>query len=127
MCLLVCVVGTHRAPAVPHVASSSDFLLARLAGGNIALREITGCVTVGQQHPVQQVWTPGSEQAVAYERARVKVRGLECVRGSGTAAGPYAQLTVEDSSSSMLRTCPKALLAAAVADLHLAMVTCWHL
>lgn len=75
---------------MPHVASHSDFLLARLAGGNISLREITGCVTVGQQHPVQQVWTPGSEQAVAYERARIKVRGLVGTR-SGGGSGPHGQ------------------------------------
>lgn len=65
-----------RAPAVPHVASYTDFLLARLPGGNIALREITGCVAVGQQHPSVSIWAPGSEQAVAYERARFKVLGV---------------------------------------------------
>lgn len=59
---------------MPHVASYTDFLLVRMQAGNIALREITGCVAVGQQHPSVPIWSPGSEQAVAYERARFKVR-----------------------------------------------------
>jgi hypothetical protein len=68
--LVVCC----RAPAVPHVAAATDFLLARLPAGNIVLRELTGCVAVGQQHPSVTIWQPGSEQAVAYEKARFKVR-----------------------------------------------------
>lgn len=58
---------------MPHVARYTDFLLVRLQSGNIALREITGCVAVGQQHPSVPIWAPGSDQAVAYERARFKV------------------------------------------------------
>lgn len=58
---------------MPHVASASDFLLVRLPGGNIALRELTGCVTVGQQHPSVLIWAPFSAEALAYEKARFKV------------------------------------------------------
>lgn len=68
-----CCAVARRAPAVPHVAAATDFLLARLPAGNIVLRELTGCVAVGQQHPSVTIWQPGSEQAVAYERARFKV------------------------------------------------------
>jgi hypothetical protein len=55
------------------VGNATDFLLVRLPGGNIALREFTGCVAVGQQHPAVAIWPPYSEKAVAYERARFKV------------------------------------------------------
>jgi hypothetical protein len=65
---------------VPHVAAATDFLLARLPAGNIALRELTGCVAVGQQHPSVTIWQPGSEQAIAYERARFKVRACTSPR-----------------------------------------------
>lgn len=78
-CLLVAWLLSCRAPAVPHVASYSDFLLVRLQSGRVALREITGCVAVGQQHPSVPIWAPGSDQAVAYERARFKVRGMQWI------------------------------------------------
>ncbi len=59
---------------MPHVTSSTDFLLVRTAAGQLALRELTGCITVGQQHPSQVVWAPMSAEALAYERTRFKVR-----------------------------------------------------
>jgi hypothetical protein len=60
---------------VPHVASASDFLLVRSSTGQLWLRELTGCVAVGQQHPSMPVWPPMSPEALNYERMRFKVRG----------------------------------------------------
>lgn len=71
---------TRRAPAVAHVGSASDFLLVRSLNGTLALRELTGCVAVGQQHPTAAIWGPMSSEALAYERARFKVR--QCTRAS---------------------------------------------
>lgn len=62
------------------MASAADFLLVRLSGGNIALRELTGCVAVGQQHPSMPIWVPMSAEAVAYEKARFKV----CFQGGSS-------------------------------------------
>jgi hypothetical protein len=59
---------------VPHVCSAADFLLIRLPGGQLSLRELSGCVAVGQQHPSTTIWPPMSAEALAYERARFKVR-----------------------------------------------------
>jgi hypothetical protein len=66
-----------RAPAVPHVASATDFLLVRSSTGQLAVRELTGCVAVGQQHPSLPIWAPMSQEAVNYERMRFKVRELK--------------------------------------------------
>lgn len=59
---------------MPHVASAADFLLVRSATGQLSLRELTGCVAVGQQHPSLPIWAPMSEEARIYERMRFKVR-----------------------------------------------------
>lgn len=75
---------------MPHVANATDFLLVRLPGGTIALRELTGCVAVGQQHPSVPIWQPYSEQAVAYERARFKVCRATCLLNRAMAATAHA-------------------------------------
>eukprot|EP00775_Hariotina_reticulata_P011322 gene11322-11472_t len=69
-----------RAPAVPHVCSAADFLLVRLPAGQLSLRELTGCVSVGQQHPSTTIWPPMSAEALAYERARFKAHVLRQLR-----------------------------------------------
>jgi hypothetical protein len=55
------------------VPAASDFLLIRLPCGALQLREISGCVSVGQQHPMRPVWAPGSEEAKDFELQRLVV------------------------------------------------------
>lgn len=53
----------YRAPAAPNLPrGGGDFLLLRSVGGAMSLREISGYVTVGQQHPLMSVPAPGSAQ-----------------------------------------------------------------
>jgi hypothetical protein len=64
-----------RAPASAHTTAATDFLLIRTAGSAaLQLREITGTVLVGQQHPAAPVWAPGSQDAVRFEESRLQVR-----------------------------------------------------
>ena len=49
-----------RAVAVAHDPAPTDFLLVRRATGEMALRELTGTVAVGQQVPHMRVPEPGS-------------------------------------------------------------------
>jgi hypothetical protein len=60
----------------PQVPAASDFLLIRLPSGALQLREISGCVSVGQQHPMRPVWAPGSKEAMDFEDQRLVVGAL---------------------------------------------------
>ncbi|KIY95912.1 Transcription initiation factor TFIID subunit 1 [Monoraphidium neglectum] len=65
--------GCYRAPASAHTTAATDFLLIRTAGSAaLQLREITGTVLVGQQHPAAPVWAPGSQDAVRFEESRLQ-------------------------------------------------------
>lgn len=50
--------GLYRAPAFAYSTSASDFLLIRNAAGVIMLRELTGCIAVGQEVPFVRVPIP---------------------------------------------------------------------
>lgn len=52
--------GMYRAPGFPYSPPATDFLLIRNATGAISLRELTGCIAVGQQVPAMRAPTPGS-------------------------------------------------------------------
>ena len=52
--------GMYRAPGFAYSTSATDFLLIRNAAGAIMLRELTGCIAVGQQLPLVRVPVPFS-------------------------------------------------------------------
>ena len=52
--------GMYRAPGFPYSTPATDFLLIRNATGAISLRELTGCIAVGQQVPAMRAPIPGS-------------------------------------------------------------------
>jgi hypothetical protein len=60
---------------VVQLPSSSDFLLIRLTTGALQLREVTGAISVGQQHPTKKVFGHMSEEAKEFEEKRFVVRG----------------------------------------------------
>ncbi|GFR41442.1 hypothetical protein Agub_g2129, partial [Astrephomene gubernaculifera] len=73
----VMCVDTHmfKAPAAPHDPRPSDFLLARSNNGVVHLRELTGALTVGQQHPHERVPEPwDAEWLKTYNSNRVFVQ-----------------------------------------------------
>ena len=53
----------YRAPAHVHAVGPGDFLAVRGAAGTLALREVTGCLIVGQQEPAVRVPVPHSRDA----------------------------------------------------------------
>ncbi len=52
--------GMYRAPGFAYTTSPTDFLLVRNATGAISLRELTGCIAVGQEVPAMRAPIPGS-------------------------------------------------------------------
>ena len=52
---------------------ASDFLLIRLTTGALQLREITGAISVGQQHPTKKVFAHMSDEAKEFEEKRFVV------------------------------------------------------
>ena len=52
--------GMYRAPGFAYSTPATDFLLMRNATGAIALRELTGCIAVGQEVPAMRAPIPGS-------------------------------------------------------------------
>lgn len=50
--------GMYRAPGFAYPTPATDFLLIRNATGAIFLRELTGCIAVGQQVPAMRVPAP---------------------------------------------------------------------
>lgn len=52
--------GMYRAPGFAYSTSASDFLLVRNAAGVIMLRELTGCISVGQEVPMIRAPIPMS-------------------------------------------------------------------
>ena len=53
----------YRAPAHVHAVGPGDFLAVRGAAGTLALREVTGCLILGQQEPTVRVPVPHSRDA----------------------------------------------------------------
>ena len=52
--------GMYRAPGFAYSTPATDFLLIRNATGAISLRELTGCIAVGQEVPAMRAPIPGS-------------------------------------------------------------------
>ena len=52
--------GMFRAPGFAYSAPATDFLLIRNATGAVFLRELTGCIAVGQQVPAMRTPTPNT-------------------------------------------------------------------
>ena len=52
--------GMYRAPGFPYSPPATDFLLIRNATGAISLRELTGCIVVGQEVPSMRAPIPHS-------------------------------------------------------------------
>lgn len=52
--------GMFRAPGFTYSPPPTEFLLIRNATGAISLRELTGCIAVGQQVPSMRAPIPGS-------------------------------------------------------------------
>ncbi|GLC76689.1 hypothetical protein PLESTF_001818500 [Pleodorina starrii] len=72
----VLCVDTHmfKAPAAPHDPRPSDFLVVRSNNGVVHLRELTGTLSVGQQHPHEKVPEPwDSEWIKNYNSQRIFV------------------------------------------------------
>eukprot|EP00198_Chlamydomonas_reinhardtii_P013396 XP_001702733.1 TafII-250 protein [Chlamydomonas reinhardtii] len=96
--LTVLCVDTHmfKAPAAPHDPRPSDFLLVRAPHGFVQLRELTGTLTVGQQHPHERVPDPwDAEWIKGYNGNRVFVavaRALQRKEKQNPAAKPFVTL-----------------------------------
>lgn len=67
--------GMFRAPGFAYSTPATDFLLIRNVAGAISLRELTGCIAVGQEVPAMRAPIPGSRD-VRY-RAGIDV-GTRC-------------------------------------------------
>ena len=52
--------GMFRAPGFAYTTPATDFLLVRNATGALSLRELTGCIAVGQEVPAMRAPAPGS-------------------------------------------------------------------
>ena len=52
--------GMFRAPGFAYSTPATDFLLIRSATGAISLRELTGCLVVGQEVPAMRAPSPHS-------------------------------------------------------------------
>jgi hypothetical protein len=65
--------GLFTAPAAPHAALDSDFLLTRGPSGYMSIREITGSVASGQQLPLHRIPVPGSRDLKDLEERLIYV------------------------------------------------------
>ena len=54
--------GMYRAPGFAYSPPASDYLLIRNSTGAIMLREMTGCVAVGQEVPLVKTPSPASRE-----------------------------------------------------------------
>ncbi|GIM17423.1 hypothetical protein Vretimale_19961, partial [Volvox reticuliferus] len=96
----VMCVDTHmfKAPAAPHDPRPSDFLLLRANNGVLHLRELTGTLTVGQQHPHERVPEPWDAEWIKnYNSNRIFVvvaRALQRARNRNPNAKP--SITLKD-------------------------------
>ena len=80
--------GLFTAPASPHVAATSDFLLTRtpggpgtpMPGGIMHVREITGSVLCGQQLPLHRIPVPGSRDLKDLEERCIYVHVFRDLR-----------------------------------------------
>lgn len=52
----------YRSIACAHATQSTDFLVIRSASGALIVREITGCMAVGQQEPLRRIPIPHSKE-----------------------------------------------------------------
>ena len=82
-----------RAPGFAYTTPPTDFLLIRSATGAISLRELTGCIAVGQEVPAMRAPVPHSRE----------VRQAHTLHGCISMCSDTQHLYVEISCSCLLR------------------------